>query len=274
MKAITITTRDFTAVKARQQATWASGDFGQIGVRLQIVGESICEAVDLHAGETVLDVAAGNGNASLAAARRFADVTSTDYVPALLEQGRRRAEADLLPISFEVADAEALPFEDSSFDVALSTFGVMFAPDQERAAAELLRVVKPGGRIGLASWTPEGFLGRLFEVVGSFVPSPAGLRSPMAWGTEPRLVELFGPGASDIRTERKLCVFRYASAEHWVDFFRAYYGPMHRAFATLDDYRQRALHSALTELAQKWNRSERGALVVPGEYLEVVITRS
>ena len=274
MEAITITTREFTAVKARQQATWASGDFGQIGVRLQIVGESICEAVDLHAGETVLDVAAGNGNASLAAARRFADVTSTDYVPALLEQGRRRAEADLLPISFEVADAEALPFEDSSFDVALSTFGVMFAPDQERAAAELLRVVKPGGRIGLASWTPEGFLGRLFEVVGSFVPSPAGLRSPMAWGTEPRLVELFGPGASDIRTERKLCVFRYASAEHWVDFFRAYYGPMHRAFATLDDYRQRALHSALTELAQKWNRSERGALVVPGEYLEVVITRS
>ena len=163
METLTMTTPDLVAVKSRQQATWASGDFGQIGIRLQIVGESICEAVDLNAREKVLDVAAGNGNASLAAARRFARVTSTDYVPALLEQARRRAEADQLPITFEVADAEALPFDDGSFDVALSTFGVMFAPDQERAAAELLRVVKPGGRIGLASWTPEGFLGRLFE---------------------------------------------------------------------------------------------------------------
>ena len=167
-----------------------------------------------------------------------------------------------------------LPFDDGSFDVALSTYGVMFAPDQERAAAELLRVVRPGGRIGLASWTPEGFIGRLFEVVGSFVPPPAGLRSPMAWGTEPRLVELFGPSASDIRTERKLCAFRYASPEHWVDFFRAYYGPMHRAFAALDDSRRHALHAALTALAHEWNRSDRGTLVVPAEYLEVVITRS
>jgi len=274
METITMKTSDLTAVKARQQTTWASGDFGQIGVRLQIVGESICEAVDLQAGEKVLDVAAGNGNASLAAARRFAEVTSTDYVPALLEQGRRRAEAELLPISFDVADAETLPFEDGSFEVALSTFGVMFAPDQERAAAELLRVVEPGGRIGLASWTPRGFIGRLFEVVGTFVPPPAGLRSPMAWGTEPRLVELFGPGALDIRTERKVCMFRYASAEHWVDFFRKYYGPIHKAFATLDEPRQRSFHAALTDLAREWNRSERGTLVVPAEYLEVVITRS
>jgi SAM-dependent methyltransferase len=273
METIAITP-DFAAIKAKQQATWASGDFSQIGVRLQIVGESLCEAADLEAGEKVLDVAAGNGNASLAAARRFADVTSTDYVPALLEHGRLRAEADQLPIAFEVADAEALPFEDGSFDVALSTFGVMFAPDQARAAAELLRVVRPGGRIGLASWTPEGFIGRLFEVVGSFVPPPADLRSPMAWGSEPRLVELFGPSASDLRTERKLCVFRYASAEHWVDFFRGYYGPMHRAFAALNDARKRELHAALTALAGEWNRSERGTLVVPGEYLEVVITRA
>ena len=274
METITLTTPDFVAVKARQQATWASGDFGQIGVRLQIVGESICEAVDLNAREKVLDVAAGNGNASLAAARRFARVTSTDYVPELLEQGKRRAQADHLEIAFEVADAEALPFDDGSFDVALSTFGVMFAPNQERAAAELLRVVKPEGRIGLASWTPEGFLGRLFEVVGSFVPPPAGLRSPMDWGTEPRLVELFGPGASDIKTQRKLCMFRYESAEHWVDFFRTFYGPTHRAFAALDASKQRAFEAALAALARKWNRSERGALVVPAEYLEVVITRS
>ena len=274
MEASTLIPPDLGAVKSRQQATWASVDFGQIGVRLQIVGESICEAVDLQAGEKVLDVAAGNGNASLAAARRFAHVTATDYVPALLEQGRQRAGADHLPISFEVADAEALPYDDGAFDVALSTFGVMFAPDQERASAELLRVVKPGGRIGLASWTPEGFIGRLFEVVGSFVPPPAGLRSPMTWGTETRLVELFGPGASDIRTERKQCMFRYTSAEHWVDFFRAYYGPMHRAFAALDAPRQSAFHAALLALAQEWNRSEWGTLVVPGEYLEVVITTS
>src|SRR5512145_272535 len=202
------TAPDFEAIKTRQQATWASGDFGQIGVRLQIVGESLCEAVNLRAHERVLDVAAGNGNASLAAARRFGEVTSTDYVPALLDQARARAEADRLPITFQVADAENLPFADESFDVALSTYGVMFAPNQDRAASELLRVVKPGGRIGLANWTPEGFIGRLFKVVGSFVPPPAGLRPPSAWGSEPRLVELFGPAARDIRTERKICAFR------------------------------------------------------------------
>lgn len=262
---------DLAAVKAKQQSTWASGDFGQIGVRLQIVGESLCEAADVHAFERVLDVAAGNGNASLAAARRFAHVTSTDYVPDLLDQGRRRAEADRLAIAFEVADAERLPYDDATFDVALSTFGVMFAPDQERAASEILRVVKPGGRIGLANWTPEGFIGKLFETVARFVPPPPGLRSPMAWGSETRLVELFGPGAAAIRTERKICTFRYASAEHWIDFFRSYYGPMHRAFAALDEEGQDALVEALTALAETSNRSARGTLVVPGEYLEVVI---
>jgi ubiquinone/menaquinone biosynthesis C-methylase UbiE len=219
---------DLVSVKARQQATWASGDFGRIGVLLQIVGESLCEAVDLVSTETVIDVAAGNGNASLAAARRFADVTSTDYVPELLEQGRRRAEADRLPMAFQVADAEQLPFPDSSFDVALSSFGVMFAPNQERAASELLRVVRPGGRIGLASWTPQGFIGQLFELMRGFVPPPAGLRSPMAWGSETRLVELFGPQASDLRTERKSYVFRFRSAEHWIEVFRGYYGPTHK----------------------------------------------
>ncbi len=225
---------DLAAIKARQQATWAAGDFGQIGVRLQIVGESLCEAVDLRATDKVLDVAAGNGNASLAAARHFADVTSTDYVPALLEQGRLRAEADRLPITFQVADAEALPFDPESFDVVLSTFGVMFAPNQERAASELLRVVRPGGTIGLANWTPGGFIGRLFELMSALVPPPAGLRSPMEWGSEPRLVELFGPQATDIRTTRRTYTFRYRSAEHWIEVFRTYYGPTHKAFGALD----------------------------------------
>lgn len=213
------------AIKMRQQATWAAGDYGQIGVRLQIVGESVCEALDLRAGERVLDVAAGNGNASLAAARRFAEVTSTDYVPTLLEHGRLRADVERLPITFQTADVEQLPFPDASFDVVVSTFGVMFAPDQRRAAAEVLRVVRPGGRIGLANWTPEGFLGRLFKVITRFVPPPAGVVSPMTWGSEPHLVELFGPEATDIRTTRRTYAFRYRSPEHFVDFFRTYYGP-------------------------------------------------
>jgi ubiquinone/menaquinone biosynthesis C-methylase UbiE len=264
---------DFEAIKTRQQATWASGDFGHIGVRLQIVGESLCEAVDLIAGERVLDVAAGNGNASLAAARRFAEVTFTDYVPSLLEQGLRRAEADRLPLTPRVADAERLPFADGSFDVALSTYGVMFAPNQGLAARELLRVVRPGGRIGLANWTPEGFIGRLFKLMSSFVPQPAGLVSPMAWGTEWRLMELFGLGASDIRTTRKTYAFRYRSAEHWVEFFRAHYGPTHKAFAALDEAGQRALHAALIGLLREQNTHRGEALVVPGEYLEVVITK-
>jgi ubiquinone/menaquinone biosynthesis C-methylase UbiE len=241
-------------------------------VRLQIVGESLCEAADVKGGERVLDVAAGNGNASLAAARRFAEVTSTDYVPALLEHGRERAEADRLPITFQVADAERLPFPDASFDVALSTYGVMFAPSQERAAAELLRVVRPGGRIGLANWTPEGFLGRLFKVIGSFVPPPAGLASPMAWGSEPRLVELFG-AAAEIRATRRSYAFRFRSAEHWVEFFRRYYGPTHKAFAALDAPRAAELERAIVALLERRNTAGASSLVVPGEYLEVVIVK-
>jgi ubiquinone/menaquinone biosynthesis C-methylase UbiE len=264
---------DYEGIKTRQRATWAAGDFGRVGVTLQIVGETLCEAADIAAGERVLDVAAGNGNASLAAARRFAEVTSTDYVPALLEQGRRRADGDDLPITFQVADAERLPFDDASFDVALSTFGVMFAPDQERAAAEILRVVRPGGRIGLASWTPEGFLGALFRLIATFVPPPAGVRSPMGWGSEPRIVELFGRHASGIQTTRRTYAFRYRSAEHWVDFFRAYYGPTHKAFAALDEAGQRVLYAALLDLLRASNVHQGGALVVPAEYLEVVITK-
>jgi ubiquinone/menaquinone biosynthesis C-methylase UbiE len=264
---------DLGAIKARQQVTWASGDYGQIGVRLQVVGESLCEAVDLHATDKVLDVAAGTGNASLAAARHFADVTSTDYVPALLEQGRRRAEAEGLPITFQVADAEALPFADASFDVALSTFGVMFAPNQERAARELLRVVRPGGRIGLANWTRDGFVGELFQVLSGHVPPPAGLRSPLEWGSEPRLVQLFGPQASDIRTKRRTYTFRYRSAEHWIEVFRAFYGPTHKAFAALDEAGRRRLHLALLDLLGRWSPGNGASLRVPSEYLEVVVTR-
>jgi ubiquinone/menaquinone biosynthesis C-methylase UbiE len=261
------------ALKTRQQAMWTSGDYGQVGVRLQIVGETLCEAVDLRAGERVLDVAAGNGNASLAAARRFAEVTSTDYVPQLLEQGRKRAEGEGLPMHFLVADAEQLPFEAGSFDVVLSTFGVMFTPNQERAAAEMMRVLRPGGRIGLACWTPGGFIGELFRVVGQFVPPPAGVRPPSAWGTETRLVELFGPCAQDLKTTRREYVFRFLSVQHWIAFFREHYGPTLKAFAALDAERQQQLTHALEDLLHRHDRARGHGLVVPSEYLEIVIER-
>jgi len=264
---------DFSAVKQRQQVTWASGDYGTIGSRLQIVGELLAEAVDLRAGERVLDVAAGNGNATLAAARRNARVTSTDYVAELLYKGALRAQADGLDIDFQVADAEALPFGDGSFDVALSTFGVMFTPDQPKAARELLRVVRSGGRIALANWTPEGFLGDLFRVIGAYAPPPAGLRSPMLWGSEPRMVELFGPDATDISCVRRHYHFRYESPAHWLEIFRNYYGPIHKTYASLDADRQTSLTQDITELLELLNVAGSDSLVVPGEYLEVVITK-
>ncbi len=265
---------DFEAIKARQQATWATGDYGRIGIQLQLSGESLCEAVDLRAGDRVIDVCAGNGNATLAAARRYADVTSTDYVPELLAQTRRRAEAEGLTVETRVADAERLPFEDGAFDVALSTYGVMFSPDQPRAAAELVRVVRSGGRIGLANWTPDSFVGELLRLVSGFVAPPAGLQPPAAWGTETRLVELFGPHASGIRTARRQHVFRYRSAAHWIEVFRRFYGPVHRAFAALDEAGQKALHAALAELLERHNVAGSDSLVVPSDYLEVVITRA
>jgi ubiquinone/menaquinone biosynthesis C-methylase UbiE len=264
---------DYAAIKQRQQATWASGDFAVIGTTLQIVGESLAEAVDIRAGERVLDVAAGNGNATLAAARRFAEVTSTDYVPTLLDNGRARAAAERLQVNFQTADAENLPFTDGSFDVALSTFGVMFTPDHARSAAEMLRVVRNGGRIGLANWTPEGFIGQLFKTIGSYVPPPAGLQSPALWGTEPHIVELFGTQSSDIRTERKHFKFRYRSAAHWLQIFRDFYGPMHKAFAALDAAGQNALEKDITALLNRYNSAGQASLIVPAEYLEVVITK-
>src|SRR5215472_10736183 len=234
---------DFDAIKQKQQATWASGDFAVIGTTLQIVGETLAEAVDIRAGERVLDVAAGNGNATLAAARRFAEVTSTDYVPALLEKGKGRADAEGLKVTFQVADAEDLPYKDASFDVVLSTFGAMFTPDHTRPAREMLRVVRDGGRIGLANWTPEGFIGQLFKVIGAYIPPPAGLKSPALWGTEPHMVALFGSEAADIRCVRKLFNFRYRSTAHWIQIFRDFYGPTHKAFAALDATRQGALEN-------------------------------
>lgn len=265
---------DLDAIKKRQQAAWTSGDFAVVGITLQIVGESLCEAVDLRAGERVLDVAAGNGNATLAAARRFANVVSTDYVAHLLDKGRERAAAERLPVEFRAADAENLPFDDGSFDVVLSTYGVMFAPNQRRAASELLRVTRPGGRIGLANWTPEGFIGQLFKTIGKHVPPPSGLASPALWGTEPYLVELFGPQAADIQVERKDFNFRYRSAQHWIELFRTYYGPVLKAFEALDTARQLALTGDLTALLARFNRAGADSLVVPGEYLEVIVTRA
>jgi len=265
---------DLKAIKERQQATWASGDFAVIGTTLQIVGESLAETADVRAGERVLDVAAGNGNATLAAARRFANVTSTDYVPALLERGRERAQAEGLTVDFEVADVENLPFADASFDIVLSTYGAMFAPDHARTASEMLRVVRSGGRIGMANWTPEGFIGQLFKVIGAYLPPPTGLRSPALWGTEPHLVELFGRQATDIRCVRKQFNFRYRSAEHWLQIFRDYYGPTHKAFAALDAARQAQLAVDITALLERLNIARGTSLVVPGEYLEVVIVKN
>lgn len=263
----------FEAIKQRQQSTWASGDYAIIGTTLQIVGELLAEAADVRADERVLDVAAGNGNASLAAARRFAQVTSTDYVPYLLDRGAARAQAEGLPITFKVEDAERLSFVDEEFDVVLSTFGVMFAPDQERAARELLRVTRRGGRIGLASWTPEGLIGDLFRIIARFSTPPPGLRSPMLWGSEPHIVQLFGAQAADIRSVRRRFQFRYRSAAHWIEVFRQFYGPTHKLYAALDAKEQEKLSVSIAELLERLNTGGPRSLVVPGEYLEVVITR-
>lgn len=265
---------DFTAVKRRQQAAWSTGNYAVVGTTLQIVGEHLCEALDLRAGSRVLDVAAGNGNATLAAARRWCDVMSTDYVASLLESGRARAAAEGLPVVFEEADAEALPYADGSFDVVMSTFGVMFTPDQEKAAAELARVCKPGGRIGLANWTPESFIGQVFKTIAKYIPPAAGVVSPALWGTKARLETLFQGNASNIVTTSRYFTFRYRSPAHFMEIFRAYYGPMNKAFAALDEGQQAALFADLMTLIGSRNRSGDATLVLPSEYLEVVVERS
>ncbi len=264
---------DLSAIKGSQQKTWASGDYARIGNSLVIIGERLCEAVDLHAGEKVLDVATGSGNTAISAARRFCDVTGSDYVPELIEHARKRAEIEGLDIDFEVGDAEELPYPDASFDVVLSTIGVMFAPNQEKSASELLRVCRSGGSIGLANWTPDGFVGNMFPTLGKHVPPPAGMKPPTLWGTEERLRELFGEGVSSLQTTRRAHVLRHPSAEYFIEHHRAYFGPIQKAFEALDMAEQKALERDLEELLDNWNTSGDETLVVPSEYLEVVIVK-
>jgi ubiquinone/menaquinone biosynthesis C-methylase UbiE len=264
---------DLAALKHRQQMVWSSGDYAVVGTTLQIVGEQLCEALDLRAGQKVLDVAAGNGNVSLAAAHRWCDVISTDYVPSLLERGRARASAEGLTITFKEADAEALPFAECTFDAVVSTFGVMFTPNQNQAATELLRVCKSGGKIGLANWTPDGFVGQIFKTIGKYTPPPAGVKSPALWGTRERIVEMFGPAAISIETEPRTFNFRYRSAEHCLNVFRTHYGPMLKAFAALDEAGQNGLNHDLHGLIARMNKADDGTMVVPSEYLEVVVTK-
>jgi ubiquinone/menaquinone biosynthesis C-methylase UbiE len=264
---------DLGALKTKQRAAWSSGDYAIVGSTLQIVGEQLCEALDLKSGSKVLDVAAGNGMVSLAAARRWCEVISTDYVPDLLERGKARAAAEGWSIKFMEADAEDLPFQDDQFDVVLSTFGVMFTPNQEQAAAELLRVCRPKGKIGLANWTPDGFIGQVFKTLGKYLPPPAGARSPAMWGTRTRLAEMFDAGASSIKAESRIFNFRYRSADHFLDVFRTYYGPVLKAFAALEPAKQEELQDDLHALIVRMNRSGDRTMVVPSEYLEVVITK-
>jgi ubiquinone/menaquinone biosynthesis C-methylase UbiE len=275
MQAITNVERaDLGAIKARQQATWSDGNYSVIGSTLSLISELLVDSVDPEAGWRVLDVATGNGNAALAAARYGCEVTGVDYVPALLEDGRRRAQAEGLPVTFTEGDAEALPFPDSSFDAVLSTLGVMFAPDQEKTAAELLRVCRRGGRIGLANWTPDSFVGQMFKVIGRHVPPPAGVRSPALWGTKERVVELLGEGVSSVQATRRQFVFRYTSPHQWLEAFRTYYGPMVRAFAALESEPQKSLAEDLLDLAGAMNRAAGPVMAVPSDYLEIVAIRA
>ncbi len=269
----TIPQPDLGAVKSRQHAAWSSGDYAIVGTTLQIVGETLCEAMDLRAGQRVLDVAAGNGNACLAAARRWCDVTASDYVPELLQRARERAAGEKLEITCREADAESLPFLDGVFDAVVSTYGVMFTPDQDRAASELVRVCRPGGKIGLANWSPEGFIGQVFKTIGKHMPPPPGVKSPLIWGTRAGLTEMFSAQASSIKAEPRDFVFRYLSPEHWLKIFKKFYGPLLKTYAALEPAAQVALTEDLTTLIARFNVADDGTMVVPSEYLEVVIIK-
>ncbi|MFC0624297.1 class I SAM-dependent methyltransferase [Kribbella deserti] len=264
-------TPDYKAVKDKQRAGWETGDYPRVGNTLQIIAERLTEAAQVHAGDKVLDVACGQGNAAMSAARRFATATGVDYAANLLVQGQVRAEAEQLPVNFVEGDAEDLPCEDSEFDVSLSTVGVMFAPDQFRAAAELVRVTRQGGRIALASWTPESLVGGMFKVIGKYAPPPpAGVVSPMLWGTEDRLAELFGDKVEWIALNRRTFDFCYHSADHFSEWFRQYYGPITRLAGTLDETARARFAADLAEVAGRYNQADDGTLLAPGEYLEAV----
>ena len=270
----TVATPDFGAIKSKQNAAWASGDYARIGTTLQIVGESLAEAMDLRPDSRVLDVAAGNGNATLAFARRWCEVTSTDYVDTLLTHGRARAEAEALNVAFQTADAEQLPFDDGCFDAVVSTFGVMFTPNQSKAANELLRVCRAGGKIGMANWTPESFIGQIFKTLGRHLPPPAGINSPAAWGTNTWIDKMFASNARSILLNDKAFVFRYRSPEHFVEFFRTFYGPVHKAFLALDTDGQAALASDIAATVARCNTATDGSMRVPSEYAEIIITKT
>jgi len=267
------TASELAAIKQRQKATWASGDYHMIGTQILIISELLIEALDLRSTERLLDVATGSGNAALAAARRGCEVVGLDYVPALLERARRRAEAEGLEVEFVEGDAEALPFEKGSFEVVSSVFGAMFAPNQQQTAAELARVCRSGGRIGLVAHTPEGFIGQLFKTNATHVPPPAVVRSPVQWGTEERLRELFGDVMAEIRSEKRHYVFRYRSPQAYLDYWRRYYGPTMRTFEAVGEAGREALASDLLDLVARFNRADDGTMVVPSEYLETVIVK-
>jgi ubiquinone/menaquinone biosynthesis C-methylase UbiE len=266
---------DFAAVTEAQQQTWSKGDFSVVANIVYHVSEDLAEALELIPGERVLDVACGSGNGAIAAARRTLEGTvGADYVPALLERGRERAAAERLEVEFVEADAQDLPFEDGEFDVAMSIFGAMFAPDQEKAAAELLRVVKSGGRIGMGNWTPQGAVGTMFKTISKHAPPPPGVESPLRWGTEERLRELFGDGISDLRIESRLSRQPFRSPDHYIEFFRTYFGPTQMAYERVGADGEQALTDDLRAFLEAANTAGDRAMVLEAEYLRVVATRA
>lgn len=264
---------DFAAITERQQKAWATGDFGRLGVLVHLHNELLAESLDLHPGEQVLDVASGNGGCAIASARRFCEVTSTDFVPDLLEQAARRAESEGLAMKTQLADAQDLPFEDESFDVVTSTFGAMFAPDQQKVADELLRVCRSGGRIGMANWVPDSVIGEVFRLTGQFVPPPPGIAAASGWGTRERLEELFGDAIAKLELVDRFLVFRFPSPAFMLEYMRTWYGPTQTAFNALDDERGEEYGRALLEIYEKYNRADDGTLIAPSAYVEVIATK-
>ena len=266
---------DLGAIRDVQQKTWSEGDFGMVAGLVMMVAEELAEALDLVPDERVLDVACGSGNGALAAARRtWGGAVGADFVPALLERGRERAATERLDVEFVEADATDLPFGDGEFDAVISIFGAMFAADQEKAAAELLRACKPGGRIGMANWVPDSGVGQMFMTVAKHAPPPPGVQPPLLWGTEERLRELFGDGISDLRVERRKSRQTFRSADHWLDFFRTYFGPTKVAVERVGPEGEAALEADLRVFLEESNVAGDRALVIEPEYLQVVATRA